>query len=72
MEDGDISLAPLLECTSFIYKFRENFLGKGGPRELESATRLAVRGFDFGRVCGFVEDRKVDNWSRRKVKREVW
>lgn len=47
------------------------FLGKGGSRELES-VRLAAKWFDFGRVCGFVEDRKVDNWSRRKVKREVW
>lgn len=59
-----IPFAPLLGGS-------EEFLGKGGSRELES-VRLAAKWFDFGRVCGFVEDRKVDNWSRRKVKREVW
>lgn len=53
-----------------ITSFGGIFRGKGGPRELESVMRL--KWFDFGRVCGFVEDRKVDNWQRRKVKREVW
>lgn len=64
-----------LACSTFrmfVFTSFGEFSGKGGPRELESAMRLAVKWFDFGRVCEFVEDRKVDNWSRRKVKREVW